>query len=133
MKISTVITTVGVIGLSVLGVIMFKTNPSESKYQDYAVQQISDYANKNGCKKIPGLLEKLTKSKISIKCEETLNQIKPQIRDAIASSTQRQDFFFFSIYRTEFDLGSLVPSLPLYKFESVGAFDNFYTYSAEKQ
>jgi hypothetical protein len=133
MKISTVITTVGLIGLSVLGVIMFKTNPSESKYQDYAVQQISDYAQKNGCNKIPSLLERITKSKISIKCEETLNNIKPQIRDAIAASTQRQDFLFLSIYRTEFDLGSLVPSLPLYKFDSVGAFDNFYTYSAEKQ
>jgi hypothetical protein len=133
MKVSTVITIVAVVGLSVLGVTMYKTNPIQSKYEDYAVEQISDYAKKNGCNKVPGLIEKLTKVKVSLKCEETLNSIKPQIRDAIAASTKRQDFLFFSIYRTEFDLGSLIPSLPLYKFDSVGALDNFYTYSAEKQ
>jgi hypothetical protein len=133
MKVSTIITSIGIIGLSLLGVVMLKTNPSESQYQDYAVSQISDYAKKNGCNKAPGLLEKLTNIKISVKCDELINSAKPKIEDAIAASTQRQDFIFFSIYRTEFQFSSLIPALPSYKFETVGAFDNFYTYSAEKQ
>ncbi|AFZ04132.1 DUF4359 domain-containing protein [Calothrix sp. PCC 6303] len=133
MKVSTIITSIGIIGLSLLGVAMFKTNPVESQYQDYAVSQISDYAKKNGCNKAPGFIERLTKIKIAVKCDEIINNAKPQIEDAIAATTQRQDFIFFSIYRTEFQFSSLIPALPSYKFESVGAFNNFYTYSAEKQ
>jgi hypothetical protein len=34
------------------------------------------------------------------------------------------------VYRTEFKLNSWIPS---YRFETVGAFNNFYTYTAEQQ
>jgi Domain of unknown function (DUF4359) len=126
MKISTIITFLGVAAVAASGVAMAKTNPSETEYQAYATQELTEYAKANVCKKTPSFISKL----INSNCENLLESANPQMRDLIASSTQRHDFVIFSLYRTEFKLNSWLPS---YKFESVGALDNFYTYKAEKQ
>ena len=126
MKISTIITFLGVTALTAFGVAMAKTNPGETEYQAYATQRLTEYAKANVCKKTPSFIEKL----INSNCENVLESANPQMRDLIASSTQRHDFIIFSLYRTEFKLNSWLPS---YKFETVGALDNFYTYKAEQQ
>jgi Domain of unknown function (DUF4359) len=126
MKTSTIIAYLGAAGLAVLGVIMAKTNPNQVEYQDYAVQRLTLYLKTDVCQKTQGLLESL----IHFNCEKTVDSVNPQIRDVIAATTQRQDYLFFSIYQTDLKVSSLIPS---YKFETVGAFNNFYTYSAQQR
>ncbi len=126
MKLLSIMAYVGVVGLAVLGVAMAKTNPSKPEYEQYAVLQLTGYLKNNVCKKTPSLLEKL----IKLNCEKMVDSANPQMREIIASSTERQNFIIFSIYRTDLKLNSWIPS---YKLETVGAFDNFYTYNSEKQ
>ena len=122
---SAIITGVGVLGLSLLAVAMVKSNPSEASYQQYAVKELSSYLKSNVCKKSLGILDKL----INNQCGKFVDTASPQMRDIIAASTERHDFIIFSIYRTELKVNDWVPS---YKFETVGAFDKFYTYNAQQ-
>jgi Domain of unknown function (DUF4359) len=126
MKISTVITSVGVLTLFLLGVAMVKTNPSEAAYQQYAVGEMTGYLKSNVCKKTPTILEKI----INVNCNKLLESANPEIRDIIAATTERHDFIIFSIYRTDLKINDWIPG---YRFETVGAFDSFYTYSAEQK
>jgi Domain of unknown function (DUF4359) len=126
MRVLTIIGYAGAVGLAAVGVAMAKTNPSQPKYEEYAVQQLTEYLKSNVCIKTPNILENL----IRVDCDKLVDSANPQIRDLIAATTEKQDFIVFSIYRTELKLNSWIPS---YKFETVGAFDNFYTYSAERQ
>lgn len=126
MKAITIITCLGVVGASVLGMAMANTNPSQAKYEEYAVQRLSEYLKSNVCKKSQNPLENL----IQMNCDKLLEAANPRMREIISISTEKQDFLIFSVYRTDFKLNNWVPS---YKFETVGAFENFYTYNAQKQ
>jgi hypothetical protein len=119
-------TYVAAVGLVVLGVTMAKTNPSQAEYEEYAMQQLTNYLKSDVCKKTPKMLENL----IKLDCDKLVDSASPQVRELVAATTQRQDFIIFSIYQTDLKLNSWLPS---YTFESVGAFENFYTYSAEQQ
>ncbi len=123
---SAIITGVGVATLSLLAVAMVKSNPSEASYQQYAVTELSSYLKSNVCKKSLGILDKL----INNQCGKFVDTASPQIRDLIAASTERHDFMIFSVYRTELKVSDWLPS---YKFETIGAFDKFYTYSAQQK
>lgn len=126
MRALTIITSVGVVGISAIGLAMARTNPNQKQYEEYAVHRLTEYLEGNVCQKAPNLLENL----IRFNCQELVKAANPQIKEIISVSTERQDFILFSVYRTDLTLNSWVPS---YKFETVGAFDNFYTYNAEKQ
>ncbi|BAY59953.1 hypothetical protein NIES22_00090 [Calothrix brevissima NIES-22] len=126
MKPLNIIAYLGVAGLAVVGLIMAKTNPSGAAYQDYAVQRLTLYLKTDVCQKTQNFLETLVK----FNCEKTVDSIQPQMQDIIAATTQRQDYLLFSIYQTDLKVSSLIPS---YKFETVGAFNNFYTYSAQQR
>ncbi|OUL26662.1 hypothetical protein BV372_26410 [Nostoc sp. T09] len=126
MKASTIIAYLGAAGLVVLGIIMTKSNPTEVEYQDYAVQRLTQYLKTDVCQKTQGIIENL----IHFNCEKAVDSVNPQMRGIIAGTTKRQDYMIFSIYSTDLKLNSFIPS---YKFETVGAFNNFYTYSAEQQ
>ncbi|MFK0730419.1 MAG: DUF4359 domain-containing protein [Gloeotrichia echinulata GP01] len=126
MKALTIITYVAAAGLAALGVTMAKTNPSQAEYENYAVQRLTDYLKTDVCKKTQNIIENL----IHLNCEKAVDSASPQIRPIISQTTQQQNLLFFSIYRTDLKLSDLIPS---YRFETVGAFNNFYTYSAEQQ
>lgn len=126
MKALTIITGVAAAGLAALGVIMAKTNPDQPKYEEYAVQGLTKYLKSDVCKKTPNLLENV----IKVNCNKLVDSANPQIREIIAVTTVRQNYMIFSVYRTDLKINSWIPS---YKFETVGAFDNFYTYSSEEQ
>ncbi|WYL95043.1 MAG: DUF4359 domain-containing protein [Gloeotrichia echinulata IR180] len=126
MKALTIITYVAAAGLAALGVTMAKTNPSQAEYENYAVQRLTDYLKTDVCKKTQNIIENL----IHFNCEKAVDSASPQIRPIISQTTQQQNLLFFSIYRTDLKLSDLIPS---YRFETVGAFNNFYTYSAEQQ
>jgi uncharacterized membrane-anchored protein len=122
----TIITYLGAVGLAALGLTMANTNPTQAEYEDYAVQQLTAYLSTDVCKKTKGIIENL----LHINCEKVLKSANPHMREIIAGTTERQNFMIFSVYRTDLTLNSLIPA---YKFETVGAFNNFYTYSAEQQ
>jgi len=126
MKASTITIYVGAAALAILGVTMAKTNPSQAEYEDYAVQRLTQYLRSDVCKKTQGFIESL----INFKCEKIVESISPQMRGIIAGTTKHQDFLIFSVYRTDLKINS---GLPSYKFETVAAFNNFYTYSAKEQ
>ncbi|WP_251960226.1 DUF4359 domain-containing protein [Nostoc commune] len=113
-------------GLAVLGVAMAKTNPSQVEYEEYAVQRLTEYLKTDVCKKTTNLIENL----IRFNCDKLVDSANPQIQEIIARTTERQNYIIFSIYRTDLKINSWIPS---YKFETVGAFDQFYTYTAEKE
>ncbi|MGM3305482.1 DUF4359 domain-containing protein [Anabaena sp. WFMT] len=126
MKVWTIITSVGAAGIAVLGVTMAKTNPQQAEYEEYAVQRLTTYLKTDVCKKTPNFLQNL----IQFNCDKLIESVNPQMRDIIASTTKRQNYIVFSVYSTELKLDNLLPN---YKFETVGALDNFYTYKAEQR
>ncbi|BAY48144.1 hypothetical protein NIES4073_32840 [Kalymmatonema gypsitolerans NIES-4073] len=126
MRAFTIIACVGVLGVSVLGLAMANTNPSQARYEEYAVERLTEYLKSSVCKKTTNLLENL----IQMNCDKLVDVANPRIREVISIRTQKQDFILFSVYRTDLKLNNWIPS---YKFETVGALDNFYTYSAQKQ
>lgn len=127
MKVLTIITYVGAAGLATaFGVTMAKTNPSQTEYEGYAAQRLTQYLKDDVCKKTTPLIEKLLHSK----CDKLVDSANPQIRQILSATTQRQDFILFSVYYTDLKVSSWIPA---YKFETVGAFNNFYTYKAEEQ
>ena len=117
---------VGAVGVTVLGAIMAKTNPNQGEYEKYAVQKLTTYLETDVCKKTPSFLEKL----IKVNCEQLLNSATPHIKELITTTTNRQDYMIFSIYRTQIKLDAWIPG---YKFETVGALNQFYTYNAEEK
>jgi hypothetical protein len=114
------------VGLTALGVTMAKTNPSQVEYEEYAVQRLTEYLKTDVCKKTTNFIENL----IRFNCEKLVDSANPQIQEIIAKTTERQNYIIFSTYRTNLKISSWIPS---YKFETVGAFDQFYTYTAEKE
>ena len=126
MKPLTMIICVGAVGVTVLGAIMAKTNPNQEEYEKYAVQKLTTYLETDVCKKTPSFLEKL----IKVNCEQLLNSATPHIKELITTTPNRQDYMIFSIYRTQIKLDAWIPG---YKFETVGALNQFYTYNAEEK
>jgi hypothetical protein len=126
MKPLTILISVGAASMTVLGAIMATTNPTQVKYEQYAIQKLTAYLETDVCKKTPNFLEKL----IKVNCEQVLQSATPHIKELITSTTNRQDYLIFSIYRTEIKLDSWIPG---YKFETVGALNQFYTYNAEEK
>jgi hypothetical protein len=126
MKALTIMGFSAAVGLAGLGVAMATTNPSPADYEEYATQRLTEYLKQDVCAKTTNFLENIIKSQ----CENFVVQAKPQMREIISRSTQQQNFVIFSIYRTDLKLSSLIP---IYKFETVGAFNNFYTYTAQQK
>ncbi len=126
MKHLTILICVGAASVTVLGAIMAKTNPNQLEYEKYAMQKLTTYLETDVCQKTPNFLEKL----IKVNCEQVLKSVAPQMQELITTTTNRQDYLLFSIYRTEIKLDSWIPG---YKFETVGALNQFYTYNAEKK
>lgn len=126
MKTLKIITYIGAVAIAGLGVLMATTNPSQNNYEKFAVQKLTDYLKKDVCQKAPNVFENFLQRNCSILVDSS----RPQMQQIIAQTTQKQNFLFFSIYRTDL---SINPFIPTYHFETVGVFQNFYIYAAEKQ
>lgn len=126
MKSLRIVTYVGAAALTGIGVVMAVTNPSQPTYEVYAVQRLAEYLKKEVCTKAPKDFEGL----LQRKCTALIDSSQPQIQQIVSARTQRQNFVFFSVYRTDL---SVVPFIPSYHFETVGALQNFYTYTAEER
>ena len=105
---------------------MATTNPSQAAYEKYAVQRLTVYLKTDACTKIPKVVEIF----LQRNCPVLVDSNQPKIQQIVSESTQRQNFIFFSVYRTDL---AISPLIPYYHFETVGVFKNFYTYTAKKQ
>jgi Domain of unknown function (DUF4359) len=103
-----------------LGGMMALSNPDRSDYENYAVEQIGNLA-KDQCDRAPAGLGILLQGP----CRAAIEAYKPQLRPLLAATTSRQNWIFFSIYRSDI-------SIPIVNFnarvESIGIFNNFFTY-----
>ncbi len=126
MKPLTMLICVGAASIGIIGAILTKTNPKQAEYEQYALDKMTTYLKTDVCNKTPSFLEKL----IKVNCEEMLQSAMPNLKELITATTNRQDYLIFSIYRTEIKLDSVIPG---YKFETVGALNQFYTFNAEQK
>jgi uncharacterized protein YceK len=106
------------------------TNPSPAAYEDYATQRLTEYLQENTCAKAGLALQS--------SCQSVIQDNRSQLQKLIAANTERQNYFFLSIYKTNLSPGDLLPEflgnlLPDYHFETAGLLSNFHIYKAEKQ
>jgi hypothetical protein len=71
-------------------------------------------------------------------CVSILQNNQAEIRQIVASNTERQNFLVLSIYKTDLSAEQFIPpvisaSVPAYHFETVGVFNRFIIYQAERQ
>lgn len=135
MKILQLITGIGGVALVGLGGAMALTNPPKDAYEEYAVQKLSTYLKDEVCAKAPNQLDFLPKNSefLQNQCKSLVDTTRPQIQELISQKTQRQNLIIFSIYRSDLNAKAILPTLPDYHFETVGVFQNFFTYQANKQ
>ncbi|MBD0344086.1 MAG: DUF4359 domain-containing protein [Coleofasciculus sp. Co-bin14] len=126
MKVLKIVAAIGGAAMVVLGVAMALTNPSQDTYEAYAVEQLTTYLKEEACMEVPSVFGNV----LQRQCKTFVDTGRPKIQQIIAQTTQRQNFIFFSIYRTNLTIG---PVLPVYHFETLGVFQNFYIYQAEQQ
>lgn len=117
-------------GVSLCGVcgILIFSNPTPQEYEEFAVEEISNYLDTKGC-------SKLTTQQPSLQnpCQGMLKLFldvsKIQLKQLISSQTQQQNFLLFSLYRTNLELPAPLPS---YQVETIAILKRFYIYSADQ-
>jgi Domain of unknown function (DUF4359) len=118
-----------------IGVAMAVTNPNEKSYQNYAAQQLTRYLQEEECVKLDVSYQDLCKLL-------DRNEGQTLLKRVVADNTERQNYWLFSIYKTNFSTAKLLPSflsnfvtVPqiTYETETVGLFSQFQTYKAEQQ
>lgn len=119
------LTAISLVFVAGLATVMAIANPDASTYEEYAVEKLTTYLKDDVCSQVPQVFGSLVQN-----CTSLIESNRPQIQQIIARSTQRQNFILFSIYRTNLSISSVVP---LYRFQTIGIMQNFYTYSAEPQ
>jgi len=127
MKILKSVTSIAAIALGGLGVVMAVTNPSKPEYEEYAVQQLTEYVKQEVCNDAPKIFGILLQRS---NCNGLIDSSHPAIKKIIAVNTERKNFILFSIYTTDLSVSSSIPS---YHFETVAGLQNFYIYTAEKR
>jgi Domain of unknown function (DUF4359) len=113
---------IGLLTICGLGGMMILTNPDRTAYEAYAVERVGELA-KDQCDRAPAGLGIVLQGP----CRAAIESFKPQLKPLLAASTSRQNFIFFSIYKSDIS----IPAASLNaKVESIGAFNNFFTYKA---
>jgi Domain of unknown function (DUF4359) len=119
---------VGGIVLASVGGTLALTNPSQSTYEAFALEQLTLYLKGNACTQLPSGLDFLQD-----RCKSLVLSLidtgRPQLKQLIIKNTDRQNFIFFSVYRTDL---TPPPPLPSYHFETIGVFQNFYIYQSDR-
>ena len=124
--------TASLLGLVLLGLAAATaiTNPDQTAYEEFAAQKLGEYLQEDTCAKAGIALQ--------APCNSLVKSNQSQIQSLISANTQRQNFLFLSIYKTDIVPGRLLPdflgnSLPSYHFETAGVLSNFHIYQIKKQ
>ncbi|MDR9405247.1 MAG: DUF4359 domain-containing protein, partial [Halothece sp. Uz-M2-17] len=92
-EISLLISSIAVIGI---GAAMAITNPRRQAYQEYAAEKMSVYIKEEVCADAPKALGDF----LERQCNQLVDSGQKPLQDLIAQSTQRHNYFLFSIYET---------------------------------
>ncbi|USR91612.1 DUF4359 domain-containing protein [Phormidium yuhuli AB48] len=113
------------IGIVVLGAGMALgvTNPSREQYRVYAGEILATHLKEEVCTGLRGGQDL---------CQSFVEESRPQIEQIIDRNTNRDNFFLFSIYRTELSLPIPIPGIPTIQAETIGGLTQFYTYELEE-
>ncbi|AFZ45966.1 hypothetical protein PCC7418_3862 [Halothece sp. PCC 7418] len=122
-EISILISSIAVLGV---GSAMAITNPRRQAYQTYAAEKMSVYIKEEVCADAPKTLGDF----LERQCNKLVDSGQKPLQEMIAESTERHNYFLFSIYETNL---SVMTGLPSYQFKTIGAFQNFWTYESQKQ
>ncbi|MGK7957586.1 MAG: DUF4359 domain-containing protein [Crocosphaera sp.] len=125
MNILYLIKVISAVGLVGLGTGMVLTNPGQTDYETYATDTLTLYLKQEVCSQPSGGFA----SFLASHCKTLVDTGKPHIKRVIANKTIRQNYLLFSVYETELFLPSPVPN---YEFGTIGVFQQFYTYQADK-
>jgi hypothetical protein len=124
-------------GVALIGAIaaMALTNPTEDKYEEYAINKLNE-SREILCPQTAKILGQTIPT--HQECQALIAANRPALDLTIATTTQRQNLFLFSIYRTDLSANKVVPILPDrlipgYHFETIGVFGNFFTYEIEER
>ncbi|NES84533.1 MAG: DUF4359 domain-containing protein [Moorea sp. SIO2B7] len=119
---------VGGIASAGVSISLALTNPGQQAYENYALKKMTSYLKKHACTQIPKAFNFLH-PQCQSSSKSLIESGRPQLQKLICENTERENFFFFSIYRTDLYLPYPLPS---YHIETVGGFQNFYIYQAEE-
>ena len=125
LKVASLIT--GTLGSILLGLggLLVVTNPGSSDYKQYAAETLSHYLKEDVCMKVSQTMG----GALSSYCKTMVDASRPQMQNLIETSTVRHNYLIFSTYTTKLNLPSPIPS---YQFETIGAFQQWYTFSKEQ-
>lgn len=128
----------GGIAFGGVGIGMALTNPSPEDYEEFAVGQLQEIMEQEGCDNLPkeftGGIEipEGLGNILQTQCPNIVEKASPILKRIITSSTQRQNFVILSIYRTDFSRNPVAGYLPADQFATVAVFNRFYLYQADK-
>lgn len=101
------------------GLTLILTNPRQEAYTDFATVTVSRFLVRDLCKanaQAPKGFETLVRDG----CQAFMNQGSSEIRAFIEHNTERQNFFVFSLYTTDF---------PIRPLRVLGVFNHFFLVS----
>ncbi len=99
------------------------TNPDRSAYENYAVDLVAQLG-KEECNRAPGGFGAVLQGP----CRAAIESFKPKLRPLLAATSRRQNFLFFSLYKSELSIPGVNLNLSV---ESIGICNNFFTYKAQ--
>ncbi|MEB3882943.1 DUF4359 domain-containing protein [Lyngbya sp. CCY1209] len=114
----------GAILLAILAGTMTFTNPSREEYLDYASVYASKELKTSACQesKVPEVLQGFSDLYVDV-CSTFATSQRGTFRSFIDNSTHRKNAIFLSIYTSE---------LFEHRYQTIGVFGNFLTFSGEK-
>ncbi len=125
---------VGVIAAA--GVALAIANPGQEAYAAYAADRLGEQLEKSLCRNVPLFLNSI--------CASVLGDQDTWLEEVIEDQTTRRNFIFFSTYQTDLaseaalqrvlpaNLSLDIDGLPTYHVESVGVFNQFFTYQVKQ-
>ncbi|MEO0409562.1 MAG: DUF4359 domain-containing protein [Cyanobacteria bacterium P01_A01_bin.135] len=112
------------------------TNPDQAAYEAYAAERLSQQLETSLCPQVPVFFEGL--------CASVLEGQDAWLEEIVADQTTRRNYGLFSIYETDLaaesaleqvlpaELSLDVDGLPVYHVETVGLFNQFFTYQFQQ-
>jgi Domain of unknown function (DUF4359) len=101
------------------------TNPSRAAYENYAIDLVGELGREQ-CDRAPGGLGVV----LQAPCRAAIESFKPKLRPLLAATSRRQNFFLFSLYKSELAIPGVNFNLNM---ESIGICNNFFTYKAQSK
>jgi hypothetical protein len=115
------------------GLALAVTNPTPEDFVEFATRRASDYLRQEAC---PAPLPIVGQS-FAQECIRAVDSesVQSRIRKLVTENSERQDYLFFSRYRTELSLHTFLPldvleDFPIYTVETLAILDQFHIYQS---